>query len=67
MNTDNFSLYAITDNGMTLISKHVSSLAAMIQSSVHAEHESGEWEYFQSPIHETWVSETFCIIKEAGE
>ena len=59
-----FALYQITDNGLAFISKHVSHVAAMIQSSVIAE--CGDWEYFKTPVHETWVSDTFCIISEVN-
>jgi len=60
-----FALYQITDNGLAFISKHVSSTMAMIQSTIIAE--CGDWEYFKTPVHETWVSDAFCIMSEAGE
>jgi hypothetical protein len=40
---------------------------AMIQSTIHTEHATGEWDHFQTPIQETWVSDVFCIIKEAND
>ena len=62
---NNFALYEITDNGLAFISKHGSSVAAMIQSSIHTDSASGEWEKFKSGIQKTWVSDTFCIIEES--
>ena len=62
-----FALYQITDNGLAFISKHVSYVAAMIESGAHcADWTDSPWEYFNTPVHETWVSETFCIISEVN-
>jgi len=64
-----YSLYEITDNGLSFISKHVSSTMAMIESSARPSDDDWTeevWQYFQTPVHETWISEKFCIIKEVS-
>jgi len=63
----NFALYEITDNGLSFISKHVTYSAAMMESGAYCEvWTDSPWEHFQTPTHETWVSNTFCIVKESS-